>query len=91
MDIELFCASLASTTCTLTHCALFTTDTTKELQRELNEFTNVLIHSESYMRKTIAENVQVCGNSHPHYQTMPIFFFLVVQHSMSHSLLYISM
>lgn len=75
MDIELFCASLASTTCTLTHCALFTTDTTKELQRELNEFTNVLIHSESYMRKTIAENVQVCGNSHPHYQTMPIFFF----------------
>ena len=65
MDLEL-CASLASTICTLTHCMLLITDTPKELQHELNEFTNVLIHAESHMRKTIAENVQVCGNSHPH-------------------------
>ena len=38
---------------------LHTTGATKELQGELNEFTNVLIHAESHMRKTIAENVQV--------------------------------
>ena len=38
---------------------LLITGTTKELQGELNEFTNVLIHAESHMRKTIAENVQV--------------------------------
>ena len=38
---------------------LHITGTTKELQDELNEFTNVLIHAESHMRKTIAENVQV--------------------------------
>ena len=44
---------------------LLITDTPKALQGELNDFTNTLIHAESHMRKTIAENVQVSGNSHP--------------------------
>ena len=50
---------MTSPTCTFTHFTLCITGTTKELQGELNEFTNVLIHAESHMRKTIAENVQV--------------------------------
>ena len=32
---------------------------TESLQGELNAFTYVLIHAESHMRKTIAENMQV--------------------------------
>ena len=60
-----FCASLASSIWTLTHYMLLITDTPKALQGELNDFTNTLIHAESHMRKTIAENVQVSGNSHP--------------------------
>ena len=70
---------------------LRTTGTTKELQGELNEFTNVLIHAESHMRKTIAENVQVamCEFLPHNCQTMPMFW--VAQHSVFYSLLYISM
>ena len=63
------------------------TGTTKELQGELNEFTNVLIHAESHMRKTIAENVQV-NFFHTNCQTMPMFW--VAQHSVFYSLLYTS-
>ena len=65
MDLELLCL-IGFNYLYSHHCMLLITDTPKELQHELNEFTNVLIHAESHMRKTIAENVQVCGNSHPH-------------------------
>ena len=37
----------------------FFTGTAEHLQDELNTLTNVLMHAESYVRKTIAENVQV--------------------------------
>ena len=42
------------------------TGTTEGLQDELNALTYVLIHAESHMRKTIAENMQVNARDLPH-------------------------
>jgi len=50
--------------CSSLHCTVTNlTGTAEHLQDELSTLTNVLMHAESYVRKNIAENVQVgvCG------------------------------